>query len=158
GHLTGVKAVEDFILAACQSSNERRFIVKLDLGQAGEGNAIVDLTQHTTVTEAHVQAAVANAKTLGHAPLSKDAYHARLNNEGGVVEHFLPGPLREASGKIRMTPTGDEIIGVHMQCMGQGETNSQSFVGGVAPADADCAPHVTQQLRTIAAAVRKILA
>lgn len=161
GHLIGTQAVEDYIHGACQTSSTRRFIIKLDAGQAGEGNAIVDLTAFVgkPVSRTAVHEAVKNAQPLGHAPLSSQAYFARLSNpaEGGVVEHFLPGPLREASGKMRLTDHGDRVIGVHMQRMGSGPTNCQSFVGGVTPADANCSPAVVMQLRAIGAAVRAML-
>lgn len=160
GHLVGVEAVADYIHASHVEDGGRRFIVKLDNGQAGAGNAMVVLPSEGAITREQVGIAVANAKILGHAPMSREAYEARLANpvEGGVVESFLEGELREASVKVRLTEKGDKIIGVHMQRMGQSAGSSQSFVGGVAPADSDCAPYLTQQMRCIAAAVRDLMA
>ncbi len=114
-----------------------RAVVKLNQGFSGEGNAVFSYAgcpdeDSERWIAAHLPLNLAiEARDLGW-----DRYSAKLQEQGGIVEEWIPGEgLRSPSVQMRITPLGDlETVSTHDQILGG--PSGQIFQACTFPADA----------------------
>ena len=111
-------------------------IVKLEDSVSGFGNAVVDLRGATTRADLAARLRTLQPEEPGLAP---EAYVARFDADGGVVEERIVGDdLRSPSVQLRASPEGGvEVLATHDQVLG-GPTG-QTYLGCRFPADPDYA-------------------
>ena len=121
-----------------QRPNAQQVIVKLNEGVSGEGNAMVDLRDLPdpgTAEEASTMAQRLRAMEFELADTPFDAYLAKLEQRGGVVEERVVGTdVRSPSVQMRVIPGGKvELLSTHDQLFGG--PSGQSYLGCRFPAD-----------------------
>ena len=115
----------------------RRAVVKLDEGFSGEGNAVFDFAGAP-------EGAGLRPWVAGRLPqlafeakgMDWDAYRAKLDQMGAVVEAFVEGAeKRSPSAQFRVEPDGTlDLVSTHDQVLGG--PSGQIFLGCEFPADA----------------------
>ncbi|MGC5221129.1 peptide ligase PGM1-related protein [Micromonospora sp. DT81.3] len=113
-------------------------IVKLNDGVSGAGNAVVDLDGVTAVPQPARRAAIRDRvqqMQLESPDLSFDAYVAKLESDGGIVEERIVGEeLVSPSVQLRIRPDGVvELLSTHDQLLGG--ASGQRYLGCTFPAD-----------------------
>ena len=131
----GVRSLDDVveaIRALSSSATGDAFVVKLDAGAGGLGNATVRLRGASTPREI---ADAVRAMELDDKDETTDWYLDNLAQQGGVVEVMLSGDeIRSPSVQLRIDPEGrTEILSTHDQMLGG--TNGLTFLGCRFPAD-----------------------
>lgn len=136
----------------------RQAMVKLNEGVAGEGNALVELSDVPPSGDSAERAGLEDrvrAMTFERAGTTYDDYMAKLAERGGIVEERIVGDeVRSPSVQLRVTPLGDvELLSTHDQILG-GPTG-QSYLGARFPADPAYAPAITREAAKIGARLAK---
>jgi len=116
----------------------RQVIVKLNEGVSGAGNALVDLEGVAGLPAADRRAAIAERVRGMHLEARDvpfEAYVARLESDGGIVEERIMGEeLLSPSVQLRALPDGTvELLSTHDQLLGG--ASGQSYLGCTFPAD-----------------------
>ncbi|MFC5788506.1 hypothetical protein EDM22_03465 [Agromyces tardus] len=116
----------------------RQVIVKLNEGVAGAGNAVVQLDGVVGLPASERPAAIAERvreMRLEADDVPFDAYVAKLESDGGIVEERILGEeLLSPSVQLRTLPDGRvELLSTHDQLLGG--ASGQSFLGCTFPAD-----------------------
>ena len=127
-------------------------LVKLNEGVSGEGNAVVDLQRLPTpgAPGEYEEIAERVRQMAFEAPDTPyDAYMAKLEENGGIVEELISGvELRSPSVQLRVAPTGEvELLSTHDQLLGG--PSGQSYLGCCFPADFAYAKAISVDARTI---------
>jgi hypothetical protein len=153
-HPQGVEnlhSLHDLTDAVCQMRSAKpgihEVIVKLNEGVAGEGNALVDLTnlpspggleERDTIMERLTSMQLEDPET----PFQ--VYVDKFAERGGIVEERITGvEIRSPSVQLRVTPVGDvELLSTHDQLLGG--ASGQSYLGCVFPADPAYAGMITE--------------
>ena len=138
GLVTLDQVVETIARMRRQKPGLCQVMVKLNEGNSGEGNAVVDLRGLPLPDEAGEAAAVArrvHAMEFEYPDETTESYIAKLERLGGVVEERISGTdFRSPSVQLRVTPLGEvELLSTHDQVLG-GPTG-QLFLGCRFPAD-----------------------
>ena len=114
-------------------------IVKLNEGVSGSGNALVDLDGVASVPAARTsvrRSGTAFERMQLESPdLSFEAYVAKLESDGGIVEERIVGEeLVSPSVQLRIRPDGVvELLSTHDQLLGG--ASGQRYLGCTFPAD-----------------------
>jgi hypothetical protein len=146
-------------LARMRAQREvRQAMVKLNEGVAGEGNALVELSDVPPSGDQAERAGLEDrvrAMAFELAGTTYDEYMAKLAERGGIVEERIVGnEVRSPSVQLRVTPLGDvELLSTHDQILG-GPTG-QSYLGARFPADPAYAPAITREAAKIGARLAK---
>jgi PGM1 C-terminal domain len=146
-------------LARMRAQREvRQAMVKLNEGVAGEGNALVELSDVPPSGDQAERAGLEDrvrAMAFELAGTTYDEYMAKLAERGGIVEERIVGDeVRSPSVQLRVTPLGDvELLSTHDQILG-GPTG-QSYLGARFPADPAYAPAITREAAKIGARLAK---
>ena len=147
-------------LARMRAQREvRQAMVKLNEGVAGEGNALVELSNvppsGDPAERTGLQDRVRAMKFELAGGTTYDDYMAKLAERGGIVEERIVGDeVRSPSVQLRVTPLGDvELLSTHDQILG-GPTG-QSYLGARFPADPAYAPAITREAAKIGARLAK---
>ena len=127
-------------------------IVKLNEGVSGEGNALVRLDGLPVPGSPEEREAVLNrvgALELESATTPREAYVAKLEDGGGIVEERITGAeIRSPSVQLRVLPDGTvELLSTHDQLLGG--ASGQSYLGCTFPAAAEYAGAITASARQI---------
>ncbi|HET9543825.1 MAG TPA: peptide ligase PGM1-related protein, partial [Acidimicrobiales bacterium] len=127
-------------------------LVKLNEGVSGEGNAVVDLQRLPTPGapgECEEVAERVRQMAFEAPDMPYDAYMAKLEEHGGIVEELISGvELRSPSVQLRVAPTGEvELLSTHDQLLGG--PSGQSYLGCCFPADFAYAKAISVDARTI---------
>jgi PGM1 C-terminal domain len=136
----------------------RQAMVKLNEGVAGEGNALVELSDVPPSGDQAERAGLEDrvrAMTFELAGTTYDEYMAKLAERGGIVEERIVGDeVRSPSVQLRVTPLGDvELLSTHDQILGG--PSGQSYLGARFPADPAYAPSITREAAKIGARLAK---
>jgi hypothetical protein len=129
-----------------------RALVKLNEGVAGAGNALIDLRDvplpGSPDERPELRKRVERMAFEGH-DVPYDAYVAKLEERGGIVEEFITGvELRSPSVQLRVTPTGAvELLSTHDQLLGG--PSGQTYLGCRFPADFAYARAISAEAVTI---------
>jgi hypothetical protein len=112
-------------------------IVKLEDSVSGFGNALIDLRGAPTRAELTERLRTVSPEEPG---LSSEAYMARFDAAGGVVEERIVGDdLRSPSVQLRASPEGGvEVLATHDQVLGG--VQGQTYLGCRFPAEPAYAP------------------
>lgn len=112
-------------------------IVKLEDSVSGFGNALIDLRGATTRADLTERLRTVSAEEPG---LSSEAYMARFDDAGGVVEERIVGDdFRSPSVQLRASPEGGvEVLATHDQVLGG--VQGQTYLGCRFPAEPEYAP------------------
>jgi hypothetical protein len=127
-------------------------MVKLNEGVSGAGNAVVQLgglPASGSDDEADaVQRRLADME-LEDTRIGVDAYLAKLDERGGIVEERVAGDeLRSPSVQMRVTPLGEvEVLSTHDQVLGG--PSGQSYLGCRFPADPGYSGLITRDAERI---------
>jgi hypothetical protein len=146
-------------LARMRAQREvRQAMVKLNEGVAGEGNALVELSDVPPSGHPAEGAGLEDrvrAMTFELAGATYDDYMAKLAERGGIVEERIVGDeVRSPSVQLRVTPLGDlELLSTHDQILGG--PSGQSYLGARFPADPAYAPAITREAAKIGARLAK---
>lgn len=124
------------LLAARPSMSQ--VIVKLNEGVSGAGNAVVRLDGVAALPEDERRLAIAarvRAMELEAQDVPFEAYVAKLESDGGIVEERIIGEeLLSPSVQLRALPDGSvELLSTHDQLLGG--ASGQSYLGCTFPAD-----------------------
>jgi hypothetical protein len=153
----GLTCVDDAVAAIAGLRSREpalaHVLVKLNEGVAGEGNALVDLTdlpvpgadgEHDAIRHA------VEAMQLELSSASFDVFVAHLEEHGGVAEQRIVGEeVRSPSVQLRVTPLGEvEVLSTHDQLLGG--PSGQSYLGCVFPASSEYAAAITEEASKIA--------
>ena len=127
-------------------------MVKLNEGVAGAGNALVDLAGLPEPGDPGEEAQLhdrVRAMQLEGDTVTADAYWAKFDERGGIVEERITGStVLSPSCQLRVTPLGEvEVLSTHDQILG-GPTG-QSYLGCSFPAAPEYAGLITRQARAI---------
>jgi len=133
-----------------------RAVVKLNEGFSGEGNAVFsfDGAPSKNGLDAWVRDRLPDlAFEARH--MSWEAYSAKIQEMGAIVEIFLDGPdKRSPSAQFRVDPLGQvEAISTHDQVMGG--NSSQIFLGCRFPADESYRLEIQEEGLKVADALRR---
>ncbi len=128
-------------------------LLKLNEGVAGEGNALVDLSDLPPTGTPDERAAIERAVRAMRLELSTapvESFVEHLEEHGGVVEQRIVGEeVRSPSVQLRITPLGEvEVLSTHDQLLGG--PGGQSYLGCVFPASPEYATTITDEARKIA--------
>ena len=131
-----------------QKPGIRQFLLKLNEGVSGEGNALVDLSGVPApgqAGEADAISAALRQMKFELAGTDFDTYVAKLAQRGGVVEERIVGTdFRSPSCQLRITPLGHmEVLSTHDQVLGG--PSGQSYLGCRFPANPEYAPLITRE-------------
>ncbi|MFY9587208.1 MAG: hypothetical protein WAT66_07115 [Actinomycetota bacterium] len=145
----GVKSLDDVVEAIRElnaTTGADAFVVKLDAGAGGLGNATVRLRGAAARQE--IADAVRDME-LDDKDETTDWYLDNLAQQGGVVEVMLSGEeIRSPSAQLRIDPEGRvEILSTHDQILGG--SNGLTFLGCRFPADPAYAGAITDLAMTI---------
>jgi hypothetical protein len=146
-------------LARMRAQRElRQAMVKLNEGVAGEGNALVELSDVPPSGDPAERAGLEDrvrAMKFELAGTTYDDYMAKLAERGGIVEERIVGDeVRSPSVQLRVTPLGDvELLSTHDQILGG--PSGQSYLGARFPADPAYAPAITREAAKIGARLAK---
>lgn len=137
-----------------QRPHIRAAMVKLNEGVSGAGNAVVDLVDLPAPGAAEEAAAVTarvEGMEIEDTRIDVDAYLAKLEECGGIVEERIVGDeLRSPSVQMRVTPLGEvEVLSTHDQVLGG--PSGQSYLGCRFPADIAYARLITRDAERIGA-------
>jgi PGM1 C-terminal domain len=136
----------------------RQAMVKLNEGVAGEGNALVELSDVPPSGDPAERAGLeerVRAMKFELAGATYDEYMAKLAERGGIVEERIVGDeVRSPSVQLRVTPLGDvELLSTHDQILGG--PSGQSYLGARFPADPAYAAAITREAAKIGARLAK---
>ena len=151
--LHGVDQVVDAIEGLLRGRpTMRQVIVKLNEGVSGSGNALVDLTGVAELPGSDRRAAIAECvrgMRLEDPDASFDAYAAKLESDGGIVEERIVGEeLLSPSVQLRVLPDGAvQLLSTHDQLLGG--ASGQSYLGCVFPADPAYSSLISEPARAI---------
>jgi hypothetical protein len=140
-------------LARMRAQREvRQAMVKLNEGVAGEGNALVDLSDLPAPGDPSERTTLEERVTTMRFELEAvtfDDYVSKFGERGGVVEERIAGEVvRSPSVQLRITPLGElELLSTHDQILGG--PGGQSYLGARFPADTEYAPAITQEAAKI---------
>jgi hypothetical protein len=128
------------------------FVMKLNEGVSGEGNAIVDARGLPAPGAPNEREAIAQrlaGMALEADAVSLDDYLARLAARGGIVEERIVGDeVHSPSAQLEISPAGDvEIVSTHDQLLGG--PSGQSFLGCRFPAEPAYAPQIAELARKV---------
>ena len=129
-------------------------LVKLNEGVAGAGNALIDLrdgpSPGSSDERPELRRRVERMAFEGD-DVPYDAYVAKLEERGGIVEEFITGvEVRSPSVQLRVTPTGAvELLSTHDQLLGG--PSGQTYLGCRFPADFAYARAISADAETIGA-------
>jgi hypothetical protein len=129
-------------------------IVKLNEGVSGRGNAVIDLRDLPAPGSGDERAQLrqrVDRMAFEAADVQLEAYLARLERDGGIVEERVTGrELRSPSVQLRITPLGEvELLSTHDQLLGG--PSGQSYVGCRFPADPGYAHAITHAAAKVGA-------
>ncbi len=153
----GLGSVDDVVDAIAELRRAEpaleQVLVKLNEGVAGEGNAVVDLSDLPEPGADDERVAIRRAVERMELVLEGatfDEFVAHLEEHGGVVEQRVVGDeLRSPSVQLRVTPLREvEILSTHDQLLG-GPSN-QSYLGCAFPASGEYAATITEDAAKIA--------
>jgi PGM1 C-terminal domain len=127
-------------------------MVKLNEGVSGAGNAVVhlaDLPASGGSDEADAVERRVEEMELEDTRIGVDAYLAKLEERGGIVEERVAGDeLRSPSVQMRVTPLGEvEVLSTHDQVLGG--PSGQSYLGCRFPADPAYTALITKDAQRI---------
>jgi hypothetical protein len=127
-------------------------LVKLNEGVAGEGNALVDLSDLPPPGDPAERASLEErfrGMRFEAEDVELDDYVAKLAERGGVVEERISGDsFRSPSVQLRVTPLGElELLSTHDQILGG--PSGQSYLGARFPADPAYAATITREAAKI---------
>jgi hypothetical protein len=130
--------VDSFAALRAARPTVAKGLVKLNEGVSGAGNALVDLSGLPTPGspgERSELTARVEGMAIEGSGVPYDAYLAKLDERGGIVEELITGvELRSPSVQLRVTPFGDvELLSTHDQLLGG--PSGQSYLGCRFPAD-----------------------
>jgi len=134
----------DLAEAACElwerQPHLKKFVVKLNEGFSGEGNAILDLEPLRTVSpNQRVKAMLDRFSQMRFQAATEtwEHFRQRIPEMGAIVESYIDGEdKRSPSVQGRITPHGEiEILSTHDQILGG--PDGQIFLGCHFPADAE---------------------
>lgn len=135
-----------------------QFVVKLNEGVSGSGNATVDLEGTPPPGNPGERAALADRvrdMRFELTTLSYETYMTRLGQHGGIVEERIVGrEFRSPSAQLRVTPLGDvEALSTHDQMLGG--ASGQMYLGCRFPASADYAPAIMREAMKVGHRLRR---
>ena len=131
----------------------REVIVKLNHGVAGEGNAVVNLSDVPASGHPEERDAVrgrVDAMRFESPRVEPAAYASALARTGGIVEERILGEeLRSPSVQLRVLPDRSvELLSTHDQLLGG--SGGQSYLGCIFPADPAYSRLITEHAQAIA--------
>ncbi len=128
----------------------RGAVVKLNDGFSGEGNAVFSFDG---VESDRIWAALPEHLRFEAATETWEAYEAKLESTGGIVEELIAGEeFRSPSVQFRIDPLGEiHLVSTHDQVLGG--PSGQVYLGCVFPAD----PAYRQDLHEAGMAVARLL-
>ncbi|HEV8421961.1 MAG TPA: peptide ligase PGM1-related protein [Chthoniobacterales bacterium] len=140
-----------------QRPSVRQAIVKLNEGVAGEGNALVDLTNLAEPTETAMAERV-EAMGFEKADIHFEEYAKNFRERGGVVEERVgvgAAEVRSPSVQLRVTPLGKvELLSTHDQVLGG--PSGQKYLGCTFPADPAYASAITRDAAKVGELLRDV--
>ena len=148
-NLTTEGEIVDAILALrAKKPSIPQFVVKLNEGVSGGGNATVDLAGAPAPGDPTERAFVlerVRAMQFELATLAYETYLARLGRGAGIVEERIVGTdFRSPSAQLRVTPLGQvEALSTHDQLLGG--PSGQMYLGCTFPADPAYAPVIMRE-------------
>ncbi|GAA5025564.1 peptide ligase PGM1-related protein [Terrabacter aeriphilus] len=158
--LHSVGEVVDAVLELLAARPAARWaMVKLNEGVSGSGNALVDLSGLAAgqassgagrLADLHAAAEErVRAMQLEDARVGIDAYLAKLEERGGVVEERIVGDeVRSPSVQLHVTPLGElAVLSTHDQVLG-GPTG-QMYLGARFPADPAYATTISREAEKV---------
>lgn len=127
-----------------------RYIIKLNEGVSGFGNALLDLTELGTDPSPEAVDSLLDDLSIHEAIGDTERYFAHLAKQGGVVEEMIgAGSVRSPSVQLRITPLGDvELLSTHDQILGG--ASGQVFIGSRFPADPAYAGRISASAEKVA--------
>jgi hypothetical protein len=145
-------AVDAITRMRAEKPELRQVLLKLNEGLSGEGNADVDLDGLPAPGDRGEAAAIeerVRSMRFQIGSLTFDAYAAKLQQRGGIVEERIVGDeLRSPSVQLRITPLGKlELLSTHDQLLGG--PSGQSYLGCRFPADPEYAVAITREAAKI---------
>jgi hypothetical protein len=116
----------------------KQLVIKLEDGVSGEGNAIIDLRNLPAPGAPAESARIARrleALVPVHGGVTPDAFLAKLEARGGVIEERVTGlEVRSPSVQFHVTPAGTvELLSTHDQILAG--PSAQTYTGCRFPAD-----------------------
>ena len=153
-------SIEEVVSALGRMRDERpsmtQAIVKLNEGVSGEGNATVDLSDLSELSDAAIAERV-RAMRFELDTVRFDDYVAKFRERGGVVEERVgvnAQEVRSPSVQLRITPLGKvELLSTHDQMLGG--PSGQSYLGCIFPADPGYASAITRDAAKVGELLRE---
>jgi hypothetical protein len=130
----------------------KRLVMKLNDGVAGEGNAIIDLSD-VPPPGGPDEAARIVERVTGLVPEAKavtgKAFLSKFSRQGGIIEEWISAAeLRSPSVQLQLTPAGEvRVLSTHDQILG-GPTR-QSYLGCRFPAAPSYGPMISSMARGV---------